>query len=264
MPKQKDLKRVVRNRMRKTGESYTAARVHVLGKRDGGAKKLMAAKTPKTARAASAANAPAAPTVPAKARGKRPAKRAKSDYAALAGMSDETIAAKTGCTWEKWVGHLDYFGAADKPHREIVDHVHEKFGVPGWWAQSVTVGYERIRGLRAIGQRRSGSYETTKCKTMAVPLAQLYAAFAEAKARKRWLPGVELVVRKANTDKSMRITWEDGTSVEVGFFAKGPAKSMVAVAHTKLADKARADALKRFWSERLDALAAQLADAATG
>jgi len=42
MPKQKDLKRVVRTRMRKTGESYTTARIHVLGKsgkRDAGAKK---------------------------------------------------------------------------------------------------------------------------------------------------------------------------------------------------------------------------------
>ncbi|HEV8239234.1 MAG TPA: hypothetical protein VGS57_07700 [Thermoanaerobaculia bacterium] len=224
MPKQKDLKRVVRRRMRKTGESYTSARVHVLGKRDGGAKK------------------------------------AKVDYATLAGMSDEAIAAKTGCTWEKWVNHLDYFGAADKPHREIVDHVHGKFGIPGWWAQTVTVGYERIRGLRAIGQRRSGSYETTKSKTIAVPLERLYAAFADAKARKRWLGDVALVVRKATPDKSMRITWDDGTSVEAGFFAKGPEKSMVAVAHTKLPDKARADELKRFWSARLDALAAQLAE----
>ncbi len=70
------------------------------------------------------------------------------------------------------------------------------------------------------------------------------------------------MVRKATTDKSMRITWDDGTSVEVGFYAKGAAKSMVAVAHTKLPDKARADELKRFWSERLDALAAQLAESA--
>ncbi len=233
MPKQKDLKRVVRTRMRKTGESYTSARVHVLGKRDGAAKKSA-----------------------------KPAKEPTPDYAALAGMSDEAIQAKTGCTWEQWVGHLDYWGAADKPHREIAEHVKQKFGVPDWWTQTVTVGYERIRGLRAIGQRRSGSYEATKSKTIAAPLDRLYAAFADAKQRKRWLGDVALVVRKATTDKSMRITWDDGTSVEVGFYAKGAAKSMVAVAHTKLPDKARADELKRFWSERLDALAAQLAESA--
>ena len=266
MPKQKDLKRVVRTRMRKTGESYTTARLHVIGKRDAGAKKAAAAaRQPATAAAKRSAKA-AAPTPPRKAPARRAAtkarvKEAAVDYAALAGMSDETIAAKTGCTWEKWVHHLDYFGAANKPHREIAEHVHEKFGIPGWWAQTVTVGYERIRGLRAIGQRRSGSYEASKSKTIAVPVERLFAAFADGPARKRWLPGVALTVRKATPHKSVRITWDDGTSVEAGFFPKGAEKSMVAVAHTKLPDKARADELKRFWGERLDALAGQFAGA---
>jgi uncharacterized protein YndB with AHSA1/START domain len=260
MAKQKDLKRVVRARMRKTGESYTTARVHVLGKRDAGAKKKAAAAAKSTRKAPAKAAAPVA--AKKKAPAKTRAKAAESDFAALAGMSNETIEAKTGCTWERWVAHLDRWGALDKPHREIVDHVHEKFGVPGWWAQGVTVGYERIRGLRAIGQRRSGSWETTKSKTVAVPVEQLFAAFADERMRERWMPGVSLTVRKATASKSLRITWNDGTSVEAGFYPKGPEKSMVAVAHTKLKDRARADELKRFWSERLDALAEQLAGAA--
>jgi uncharacterized protein YndB with AHSA1/START domain len=248
MPQQKDLKRVVRARMQKTGESYTAARVHVLAKRDSAAAK----KTSTPESGGTRKRAAAKPVEP------------KPDYAGLAGMSDATIKARTGCDWERWVKHLDHWGAADKTHREIAAHVHEKFGVPEWWTQSVTVGYERIKGLRAIGQRRSGVYETSKSKTIAVPLAKLYAAWATPAARKRWLPGVKLTVRKANADKSMRITWDDGTSVEVGFFAKGAAKSMVAVQHGKLSDRARADELKRFWGERLDALAASLTAGAKG
>ncbi len=34
MPRQKDLKRIVRSRMQKTGESYTAARLQVLKKKE--------------------------------------------------------------------------------------------------------------------------------------------------------------------------------------------------------------------------------------
>jgi hypothetical protein len=30
------------------------------------------------------------------------------------------------------------------------------YKIPGWWAQTVTVGYERIKGLRAVGEA-SGS-----------------------------------------------------------------------------------------------------------
>lgn len=226
MPQQKDLKRVVRTRMQKTGESYTAARVHVLAKRD---------KSPKK-------------STPAKV-------EAPPDYATLSGIAEKTIAAKTGAGWAEWVKRLDAVGAASKPHGEIAQHVHDAFGIPDWWSQSVTVGYERIRGLRAIGQRRGGSYEINKSKTVPVAVGRLFAAFAEAKTRKRWLPGVALEVRKATADKSMRITWEDGTSVEVGFYPKGSDKSTVALAHTKLPNRGRADELRRYWGERLDALA---------
>ena len=253
MTKQKDLKRVVRTRMRKTGESYTAARVQVLARRGAGAKKP-----------APAASEPATISTATKPKRKAAAKAARPavDYAAHAGYSDETIAAKTGCTWQKWVEHLDWFGAADKPHREIARHVHEKFGVPGWWAQAVTVGYERIRGLRDIGQRRGGSYEASKSKTFPVPVERLFAAFAEPAMRRRWLPDVQLAVRKATRDKSIRLAWDDGTPVEVWLQSKGEGKSVAAIAHRKLPDRARAEELKRYWGERLEALGVQLAGAA--
>jgi hypothetical protein len=234
MTKQKDLKRVVRTRMQKTGESYTAARVHVVGRRDVAAKK----------------------TAPAQAKAE-----ATPDYAALAGYSDETIAAKTGASWAEWVRRLDAVGAADKPHREIAEHAYG-YGISGWWSQGVAVGYERIRGLRAIGQRRGGAFETSKSKTVPVPVGRLFAAWTDPKARRRWLPGVKLTVRGATPDKSMRITWEDGTSVMVWFSAKGAQKSTVALAHAKLPDAARAEELRRYWGERLDALAEHLGGAA--
>jgi uncharacterized protein YndB with AHSA1/START domain len=116
------------------------------------------------------------------------------------------------------------------------------------------VGYERIKGMRAIGQRRDGSFEATKSRTFAVPLVRLYRAFHDAPTRARWLPGVDLTVRAATRGKSMRITWPDRTSVAVGFASRGDAKSQVAVQHGKLADRAAATRMKHYWAERLDAL----------
>ena len=171
-------------------------------------------------------------------------------------MSDATIKEKTGCTWERWVWALDRVGAHEWSHRAIADYVHEKYKVPGWWTQAVTVGYERIKGLRAIGQRRGGGYEASKSKVFAAPIGRLYRAFHDARTRRRWLGGVKLTVRTAIPDKSMRVTWPDGTSVELYFVAKGPAKSQVAVQHRKLADKASADRMKAWWAERLGALEA--------
>jgi len=224
MPTNKDFKRLVRGRMHKTGESYTTARAHVLKQKS------------------SVAITPAA-----------------VDYATLAGKSDAILKAKTGCTWERWVKALDRAHAHTWPHRDIAAYVHEKYKLPGWWAQTVTVGYERIKGLRAIGQRRDGSFDATKSKTFAVPLARLYRAFNDARTRARWLPGVDLTVRTATRDKSMRITWPDRTSVEVGFASRGPAKSQVQVQHGKLADQTGARRAKQYWAERLGALGEVLA-----
>ncbi|HEY6060369.1 MAG TPA: hypothetical protein VIV10_07285 [Gemmatimonadales bacterium] len=225
MTTNKDFKRLVRTRMHKTGESYTAARLQML------------TRTAPRRKAA-------APTA--------------AEYAALAGLSDAAIKAKTGCTWERWVHALDYRKAYEWPHREIAEYVREKFKVPDWWCQTVTVGYERIKGLRAVGQRRDGSYEASKSKVIAVPVSRLYRAWHNARTRARWLD-VKPVIRTATAAKSMRLTWPDGTSVLVGFAAKGAAKSQVAIQHVRLPDRETATRMKEYWAARLGALTEVLA-----
>jgi uncharacterized protein YndB with AHSA1/START domain len=260
MPKQKDLKRLIRGRMRKTGESYTAARLQILQKTTTPSPLAKRGATVATSRPSTngahvaPAGQPAAASTRSRAGSSRKAPPANVDYAKLAGMSDAAIEAKTGCTWEKWVGALDYAGAAGWTHREIAEFVREKFGVPDWWTQAVTVGYERIRGLRAIGQRRDGSYEASKSRTVAAPIDALYRAFTHAPTRRRWLPAA-VKIRTAVPDKSVRITWEDGTSVEAYFVAKGAGKAQVAIQHRKLPDQAASARMKAYWTERLAALA---------
>jgi hypothetical protein len=223
MPKNKDLKHLIRYRMKKTGESYTTARARLLEKKH------------RTS------------SVPAE------------ELAALAGMSNDAVRAKTGRNWREWVDHLDGQGAASMPHREIAKHVHDQFEISGWWSQMVTVGYERIRGLREKGQRRSGTYEANKSKALPFPITKLYRAFSVARTRNRWLPGVKLTVRKSTADKSMCFTWEDGNPVNVTFTAKDDNKTQVAVQHRMLATKSDASKLKAYWEERLAALSEILA-----
>lgn len=146
--------------------------------------------------------------------------------AELAGMSDEAVRMRTGRDWKEWVRLLDAIGAVSMPHREIVGRVHESHGIPGWWVQAVTVGYERIRDVREIGQRRdSGRFDANKSKTFNVPVGRLYRAFAVKRTRERWLPGVEIRIRTSIPDKSLRISWPDRTAVHAYFTARGPRKS---------------------------------------
>jgi hypothetical protein len=212
--------------MQKTGEAYTAARAHITRKR--------------TTRVAKAAK----PAV---------------DYAKIAGMSDAVIKEKTGCTWERWVKELDKHNASELSHGEITKIV-KFFKVPDWWTQMVTVGYERIKGLRARGQRRDGSYEVNKSRTFNVPVAELFDACADSATRKRWLDGASVKVTTATRPRSMRIKWSEGGTLALWFTSKGPGKSAMGVQHTKLPDAATATRLRGFWSERLGALSGVLGE----
>lgn len=220
MPKQKDLKRLVRARMQKTGESYTSARTRVLAKRATPAPKL----------------APA-----------------PQDLAAIAGMSDAAVKKGTGCDWSKWVKSLDHWGAAKMSHKEIAELIHSTWKTSGWWSQMVAVGYERVRGLREKGQKRSGSYTINKSRTYPVAVEQLFSAFTPPRLA-RWLDGRKPTVRKATAPKSVRITWDDGSNVEVNLWKKGVTKSQVQLQHDGFASKTDAERMRAWWTERLTAL----------
>jgi hypothetical protein len=231
MPAQKDLKRIIRTRMQKTGESYTAARLHVV---------KPSPSTKNNPDIASAVNAPA-----------------PADFEALAGMSDESVKKATGCDWARWVRELDRHGASAMSHGDIVRLVSNSWNTGSWWSQMVTVGYERIRGLRQKGQSREGSFRVTTSKTITAPASEIFQAWRNARARAKWLPGVKLTVRTAIAARSLRMRWEDDTPVAVAIYPLALGKYRVSVEHQKLASREDVDRLKAFWKQALAALAAR-------
>jgi hypothetical protein len=212
MTTQKSFKRIVRTRMEKTGESYTAARAALLAADNG----------------ATPAEAPALTA------------------------SDEVISRRTGRGWEEWFDMLDDWGAVDRPHKEVASWLREEQGVPGWDSQSITVSYERARGLREVGQHADG-FAVTASKTVNVPVERLFDAWVDPPERERWLPDSErLSERTATRPRNARFDWDDGaTRVVVGFESKGDAKSVVSLAHERLPDAGEADRMKAFWRERV-------------
>ena len=169
-------------------------------------------------------------------------------------MSDEAVKAKTGKTWKEWFTILDEAGARKMTHQEIVKYINTRHGVGPWWQQMVTVTYEQHSGLRQQHEK-PGGYEISASRTLGVPLAKLYRAFANEKARLQWLPEDGLVVRKVTVNKSMRVTWvDDKTSLSIDFYPKGEDKSQVAVQHSKLPDAKSAAKMKAYWGKALDRL----------
>ena len=181
----------------------------------------------------------------------------KSDQ--YAGIGSSAVEAKTGKGWADWLKRLDAAGCKEMNHKEIVAVVSKRYPrLGGWWVQMVTVGYEQAHGLREKHQKPTG-YEIGVSKTVGVSVSKLYSAWKDARTRRLWLPGEKVTIRKANANKSMRITWSDGeTDLDVNFYSKGRGKAQVAIQHGKLKNAKDAAKRKAYCGKRLADLKAHL------
>ena len=86
-------------------------------------------------------------------------------------LGDRAMLQATGKSWNEWYEALDQAGATSWSHPQIAGWLTDRHGVPGWWAQGVTVGYEQARGMRRPGQMADGTFSVGASRTM--PFEQL-------------------------------------------------------------------------------------------
>jgi uncharacterized protein YndB with AHSA1/START domain len=175
-------------------------------------------------------------------------------------VSDAAVEKATGRDWAEWCRVLDREGAHTMAHAEIASLVADKFNGGPWWSQTVTVGYERIKGLRALHQK-PGGFEIGRSKTIPAPIARVYKAWHSAAARRKWLANPDITISAANENKTLRFIWIDGKSRAQTYFVDKGGKTAVTVQHGKLADAKAAARMKKYWGAQLDRLAGHLAAA---
>jgi hypothetical protein len=214
MTTQKTLKRRVRARAAKTGESYTTARGQVL----------------------------------------RKAEPPEPDTMELTGMTEEAFIRGSGKPLREWLEILDAWGAREHGHTDIARWVVKEHGIGGWWAQSVTVAWERARGIRVLHQDPAG-FSISVSKTVAATATRVSDAWTDPSLRSAWLPDAPIRLRRSTRGRSARFDWGEPPSlVGVMLFAKGDAKTQISLGHEKLPDADAAQRLKLMWRERLSAL----------
>lgn len=219
MTRQRSFKHLVRTRMAKTGESYTAARAVLLAAQDvpSGAQSVLATSE-ETIR-----------------------ERTGRGWEEWFDLLDEWGAAdKSHREIARWVAE-------------------QQGVVPlAWNAQAVVGSYERARLGRAVGEKEDG-FTVSVSRTVAVNVERLFDAVVDESERAAWLPDGKLVERTATRGKSARFDFNGGASrVHLVFDAKGADKATLSLSHVRLTDAEAAAAMKSFWRERLDALKAEL------
>ena len=246
MTRARALKQTIRARAAKTGERYTTARRHVLRELN------------------------QAPTQIDKPKGLSPQVKAvpKTTKGAI---SDASVLKKTGHDLAHWFAVLDKFGAVGKGHTASARHLYDAHGVDGWYAQGITVSYERERGVRAMNQRFDGAWEVSVSKTMTASTAQLVKALSDARKRHDWIGEADPKLAKAMAggfaDKKstgfvvrpdglgrFRYRW-DGSIVQLYAIPKAGGKVTLTVQHTKLPDGEAVERYRVQWKSALALLA---------
>lgn len=153
----KKLKRKIRDRASRTGESYAAARRHVLVEVD-------RARAERTAEAASTARS-------------QPAGGA---------VTEARCIEVTGHGFDHWFSVLDRFRATHEGHAAAARHLQQHHALSAWYAQSITVQYERARGLRQANEA-PGGFQVSVSRTLPGAISDTRRFLSDEDVRESWL-----------------------------------------------------------------------------
>jgi uncharacterized protein YndB with AHSA1/START domain len=191
-------------------------------------------------------------------------------------VTDAAAQAATGKTLAQWFAELDQLNGLKLGRGGVGKHLLAQ-RVDPWWITTIAVEYEKQHGVR----KKDGLFEgyfVCSTKTIAVPVAQVYAAWTNNACLSQWLgAGMEAEVKEGGAyanaegdhgtflrvrpDKDLRLTFENPAfsapmQVDVQFQDKGKGKTGVTLNHTRIQTRAEADALRAAWAEALDRLKA--------
>ncbi len=192
-------------------------------------------------------------------------------------MTDAACKEATGKTFAEWYDFLDSKDGVKAGRRNCAMFVAEVIGVQNWWNITVAVEYERHKGLLKKDGWLEG-YGICATKSIAKPVADVYAAFASPAKLEGWFDtgmkggnaegdafssahgeGKWLRVRPG---KDVRFAWkpkgvENEWQIDAGF-VDNKGKTAITVNITRPQTREAADGCRAAWAEALNNLKAKL------
>lgn len=214
MTRNESFKRRIRARMARTGEKYGAARRALI---------------------------------------ERAAARGEGGWVSEPEHTDAVIRTNTGRGWDEWVALIEAWPGHADGHAAVASWVQSEHDIGGWWAQSVTVGWERITGRRLPHQMADGSFTAGRSATVTTDHVALRDLLLDEDGRATLFPGLGAELRSRPASRNVRIGLDDGVA-EIAIAPKADGRATINIAHTKLPTPGDVDVWKKFWGEWLEAL----------
>jgi len=214
MTRNESFKRRIRARMTKTGEKYGAARRVLI---------------------------------------EQAARRSSTGWIAEPEQTDEVIRDRTGRGWDEWRELVDAWPGHDDGHGAVAAWLQAEHDVDGWWAQAVTLGWERITGRRLRHQMADGTFTANRSATITVDGDALRELLLDTDGRELLFPGLDVELRSRPTSKNIRLGLGGGVA-QLYLEPRDDGRVTVHVAHEKLPGADDVALWKEFWGDWLAAL----------
>lgn len=168
-------------------------------------------------------------------------------------MTDDAVRVATGRGWDEWCDLIDAWPGHTDGHGAIAEYVREEHAVDGWWSQSVTVGYERITGLRLRYQQPDGTFNAGKSRTVTTDAVVLREMLLNDDDRSDLFPGFDTELRSRPNSKMIRIAIGPGTA-QIALDPQVGGKTKISIAHEKLPSPEEVERWKLYWGKWLEAI----------
>lgn len=170
---------------------------------------------------------------------------------ATTSTTDKSVHKATGKVWDEWMSELERIQAHKLSHKDLAAMLVADYDVSAWWAQTITVEYERFIGRREVGQSCEGDYQAGASKTLPGTMDEVLDAWEEFVAGKKSLNDDAYAdtpnISKTEKWRYWRVNLQGGSKVNITITQKAPGKVGLAVNHEKLPDTDAVDAWKVFW-----------------
>lgn len=199
-------------------------------------------------------------------------------------VSSDAVQEATGRDWDGWLAVLDDAGAAGWDHPDIVRHLERRHGdaTTSWWRQTIAVGFERARGLRAVGQTADAGFQVGVQRTLQAPVGAVWELLT---ARPQlWLgggaplpekgrryavtaqgvhPAADGEIRVVTPERRLRLTWrpegwDAPATLQLTLTERRPGATTLGVHLEKLPDGDAREAMREHWRRVMDGLTAAL------
>lgn len=169
------------------------------------------------------------------------------------GTDVEVVRERTGRDWDQWRALIDAWSGHADGHTAVARWLEQEHGVDGWWAQQVTVGWERITGRRLPNQLADGTFTAGRSATRSLDADALRSRLLDDPGRAALFPEMATELRSRPTSKNVRLGLPEGVA-ELSLATKPDGRVTVTVQHQKLPSPESVTRWKAFWGDWLAGL----------